>query len=62
MINTQRAQEICESSKMAHVSHNGSQIYIQRVDKENETARVYPLDNPEQELDVPLASLDEHHS
>ncbi len=45
---------------MAHVTYNGVPVYIQRVDAQNETARIYPLDQPENEQDVPLSSLVEH--
>ncbi len=55
----QRAQEIAASPTMEHVEYNGSRIYIQHVNEENETARIYPLDQPDQEQDVPLRSLSE---
>lgn len=58
-MNRQRAQEIAASPVMAHVLLNGTPIYIQHVDEERETARVYPLDQPENELDVPLDQLSE---
>ncbi|ASB88095.1 Small, acid-soluble spore protein [Bacillus sonorensis] len=60
MMNTQRAQEIVESPVMVDVTYNGKQIYIQHVDQQNETARIYPLGQPENEQEVPLASLKEH--
>ncbi|EME75141.1 small acid-soluble spore protein H [Bacillus sonorensis] len=59
-MNTQRAQEIVESPVMVDVTYNGKQIYIQHVDQQNETARIYPLGQPENEQEVPLASLKEH--
>lgn len=59
-MNTQRAQEIAASPVMANVTYNGAQIYIQHVDEQNETARIYPLDQPESEQEVPLDSLTEH--
>jgi small acid-soluble spore protein H (minor) len=58
-MNTQRAKEIASSPVMAHVTYNGVPIYIQHVDEQNETARIYPLDQPENEQDVPLYSLQE---
>jgi small acid-soluble spore protein H (minor) len=61
-MNTQRAQEIAASTSMANVTHNGVPIYIQHVDDENETARIYPLDQPENEQEVPLRSLIENSS
>jgi small acid-soluble spore protein H (minor) len=62
LMNTQRAQEIVASTSMADVTYNGVPIYIQHVDDENETARIYPLDQPDQEQDVPLRSLVENSS
>jgi small acid-soluble spore protein H (minor) len=56
-MNAQRAQEIAESLVLANVMYEGVPIYIQHVDEKNETARIYPLDQPENERDVPLYSL-----
>ncbi len=56
-MNNQRAQEIADSPTMVDVTYNGTPIYIQHVDEKNETARIYPLDNPENEQSVPLSSL-----
>ncbi|MEH7462859.1 small acid-soluble spore protein H [Bacillus thuringiensis] len=59
-MNTQRAQEIAASPVMVNVTYNGAQIYIQNVDETNETARIYPLSEPNNEQDVSLSSLSEH--
>ena len=60
-MNTQRAQEIVDiSPDMVDVTYNGRPIYIQRVDEQNETARIFPLGQPENEEEVPLANLKEH--
>ncbi|OPH54638.1 small, acid-soluble spore protein, H family [Paenibacillus ferrarius] len=56
-MNNQRAQEIATSSTMAHVTFNGVPIYIQHVDTNTETARIYPLDQPHDEKEVPLHNL-----
>lgn len=61
-MNIQRAQEIATSPVMANVEYNGMQVYIQHVNEDNETARIYPIDQPEQEMDVPLRSLSEPDS
>jgi small acid-soluble spore protein H (minor) len=61
-LNTQRARQIAASSDMANVTHDGEQVYIQHVDEDAETARIYPLKNPEREKTVPLSSLEEHES
>lgn len=59
-MNKQRAQEIAASPVMANVTFDGVPIYIQHVDENNETARIYPLAEPENEQTVPLNSLVEH--
>jgi len=56
----QRAEAIAASPKMAHVTYNGKRIYIQNVHKDKDIATVYPLDDPENEFDVPLSQLKEH--
>ncbi len=61
-MNIQRAQEIAASPIMANVDFNGVPVYIQHVDEDNETARIYPLGQPEQEQEVPLSSLSENSS
>jgi len=58
-MNVQRAKEIAASPVMANVLCDGAQIYIQHVDEQTETARIYPLDNPQAEREVPLYSLSE---
>lgn len=60
MMNKQRAQQIAASPVMANVTYNGVQIYIQNVDEANETARIYPLNEPNNEQEVPVSSLMEH--
>ncbi len=59
-MNKQRAQEIASSPVMANVTYEGVPIYIQHVDEKNETARIYPLGQPENEQTVPLDRLVEH--
>ncbi|GBG06384.1 H-type small acid-soluble spore protein [Paenibacillus agaridevorans] len=61
-MNIQRAQEIADSPIMEHVEYNGVRIYIQHVDEQNETARIYPLDQPNQEMEVPVRTLSEPDS
>lgn len=61
-MNVQRAREIASSPTMEHVEYNGVPIYIQRVNEQNETARIYPLDHPDQEQEVPVRSLTEPSS
>ncbi|MGG0175711.1 small acid-soluble spore protein H [Gottfriedia acidiceleris] len=59
-MNKQRAQEIASSPEMANVTYNGVPIYIQHVDESNETARIYPLGQPDREEEVSINSLSEH--
>ncbi|QDI92135.1 small acid-soluble spore protein H [Salicibibacter halophilus] len=56
----QRAQEIAHSPDMKHVTHEGTPIYIQHVDEENGMARIFPLEQPEEEHSVPVNNLVEH--
>ncbi|WP_085506436.1 small acid-soluble spore protein H [Thalassobacillus devorans] len=55
-----RAKEITEAPNMINVTYNGTPIYIQHVDEKNETARIYPLDNPQEEMEVALRGLEEN--
>ncbi|WP_407269476.1 small acid-soluble spore protein H [Radiobacillus sp. PE A8.2] len=59
-MNIQRAKEIVESPVMINVMYEGNPIYIQHVDEQENTARIFPVDEPEQEKSVPLDSLKEH--
>jgi len=56
-VNKQRAQEIASSPVMANVTYNGTPVYIQNVDENRETARIYPLDQPEKEQEVSVNEL-----
>jgi len=60
ILNKQRAQEIATSPILTNVTYNEVPIYIQNVNENNETARIYPLDEPENEQNVPLTNLIEH--
>jgi len=54
-----RAQEIAESPDLKNVVYQGKRVYIQEVDKNNGIARIYFLDDPQQEIDVQLTDLRE---
>lgn len=56
-MNRQRAEEIVRSGDLKHVTYNGERIYIQQVNEHTETARIYPLDDPQNEMEVPLSQL-----
>lgn len=58
-MNIQRAKEISDSPTIAKVFYNGKAVYIQHVDEKTEMARIYPLDDPSNEQDVPLSQLNE---
>ena len=60
IMNKQRAQEIATSPILTNVTYNEVPIYIQNVNENNDTARIYPLDEPENEQNVPLINLIEH--
>lgn len=59
-MNTQRAKEIAESPVMCNVTFNGNRIYIQNVDEEQGLARIYSLEDPEDEKEVSIGDLMEH--
>ncbi|GIP23343.1 MULTISPECIES: H-type small acid-soluble spore protein [Paenibacillus] len=61
-MNVQRAQEIASSPVMASVLCEGTQVYIQHVDEQTQTARIYALNNPEEEREVPLYTLTEQNT
>ncbi len=61
VMNKQRAQEITQSADLIQVLYDGKPIYIQHVNENNDTARVYPLDDPEHEFEVNLENLVEKH-
>ncbi|MGM0873429.1 MAG: H-type small acid-soluble spore protein [Bacillota bacterium] len=52
-----RAKEISQSGDMMNVQYQGEGIYIQSVNENQGTARIYPLNNPQAEKDVPVDSL-----
>ncbi|GIP50626.1 Small, acid-soluble spore protein H [compost metagenome] len=58
-MNSQRAKEIVASPSMVDVTCDGVPIYIQHVDEKNETARIFPLGQPENEKEVALSQLNE---
>jgi len=59
MMNAQRAQEILESMKEVEVTFNGTPVWIQHVDQQNDTARVFKENNPDDEMTVPVSQLNE---
>lgn len=60
VLNLLRAQEIAQSPVMANVTYLDKQVYIQHVIEHSETARIFPLDEPQNELEVNLDNLIEH--
>jgi small acid-soluble spore protein H (minor) len=59
-VNSQRAQEIAASPVMANVTFQDTPVYIQHVDQEKGTARIFPLQDRENEQEVPVNNLVEH--
>ncbi|MEF2967162.1 H-type small acid-soluble spore protein [Paenibacillus sp. M1] len=58
-MNSQRAKEIADSPTMVNVTCDGVSVYIQHVDEKKETARIYPLNDRENEREVALSQLNE---
>lgn len=56
-MNVTRAKEISQSGEMKNVQFEGEGIYIQSVNEDQGTARIYPLNNPQAEKDVPVDRL-----
>jgi len=61
-MNVARAKQIAESGEIIPVYYEDTQVVIQHVDEKNETARVYPRNNPEYEQEVPLQMLREEEN
>lgn len=59
-MDVQRAAQISQDPIMCEVTYNGMQVYIQHVDTEQEMARIFPLESPQDEQTVPVRSLMEH--
>lgn len=58
-MNAQRAAEIASSPVMVRVTYDNRPVYIQHVDEAAGTARIYALDRPEDEWNVPIRQLEE---
>ncbi|WP_416433991.1 H-type small acid-soluble spore protein [Priestia megaterium] len=56
----QRAKQIADSPVMANVTYNDTVVYIQHVSEENDTVRIYPLGQPENEQNVSMSRLVEN--
>ncbi|MCT4597276.1 MAG: H-type small acid-soluble spore protein [Vallitalea sp.] len=59
-MDTQRAKEISTSLKMANVTYNGSNIYIEQVNDYKNSASIHFLNNPQSSQEVSLNDLIEH--
>lgn len=56
----QRAKQIADSPVMVNVTYNDTAVYIQHVSEENDTVRIYPLGQPENEQNVSMSRLVEN--
>ncbi|MBM7603548.1 small acid-soluble spore protein H (minor) [Metabacillus crassostreae] len=56
-MNVNRAKEIAQMGEMVNVQYGGESIYIQSVNETQETARIFPINNPQAEQSVPVANL-----
>lgn len=54
-----RAKEISQSGELANVHYQGEAIYIQAINEDLKTARIYPLNDPTSEIEVPIENLSE---
>ncbi|MWC30533.1 H-type small acid-soluble spore protein [Paenibacillus sp. MMS18-CY102] len=54
-----RAKEIADSPDLITVSYFGVPVFIERVNIEAGTARIHPIDRPEEEQTVPVNVLEE---
>lgn len=55
----ERAKEICESTHMVNVTHNGVPVYIDSVSKDRDTASIHLLNHPNEQQTVSVSSLTE---
>ena len=58
-MNKERAKEIFHSPEMIAVTHEDRPIYIEEVIERSETAKIYPVDQPNVFQEVPLYELKE---
>jgi small acid-soluble spore protein H (minor) len=58
-MNVSRAQQIIESEKEIEVLHNGTAVWLQSVDENNQTARAYTREQPDNEMNIPVSELHE---
>ncbi|WP_226530173.1 H-type small acid-soluble spore protein [Metabacillus niabensis] len=56
-MNVNRAKEIANMGEMVNVQFEGESIYIQSVNEEQGTARIFSLSNPQAERNVPVDGL-----
>lgn len=54
-----RAKEIAESPDLKNVQYQGKRVFIQRVNEDSDTAQIYFLDDPHNEIEVQLSDLRE---
>ena len=58
-LDSERAKEILQSQALINVSYRGIPVYIQDIIEERQMARVFPLDEMNNEQDVDLGGLHE---
>lgn len=61
-MDSKRAKEICESTHMVNVTHNGVLIYIDSVSVDKDTANIHALNQPNDQQTVRVSSLIETSS
>ncbi|WP_221566513.1 H-type small acid-soluble spore protein [Alkalihalobacillus sp. TS-13] len=58
-MNAGRAKQILESPNEISVHYRGNPVWIQQVDETGNTARVYTREDPDNEMTVNVANLEE---
>lgn len=56
-MNVERANQIIDSPEKIKVTYQGTPVWIESIDDGNQTARVFPENNPNEEKTVPVGEL-----
>lgn len=59
-MDAKRAQQIIESPHGIKVTYRDDSVWIDTVDPKEGTATVHNVNDPEEEIDVPVQELKEH--
>lgn len=59
-MDNKRAKEIASSPDMIKVTYNGAPVYIESVNEDNNIAKIYFLNKPDNKQEVSITNLEEH--